>query len=421
MKITLLFIILSFLFITGQAQPAGDDCAGAVGLCADDVVSATTTGASTECGGAEGDCLSGGTWGQCNDVNNSVWFTFTTNSNGGTATLDLDNISCLTGSGLDIVVVEAQTPCDPTTYTTIHCSQGNTGTTGYTLNNLSPGTTYYVQIDGTAPVGSTADCDFDISVSGLAVKPLIFFTTTPADCQGGGGKVVVDSLSGIPGPYTYSLNGGPGQSGNTFNNALAGTYPVTVTGSNGCSITTNVTVGELNNILSVDAGPDITTFPGNVVNVGGSGNGPHFNWFPTGGLADPLAPQTTFTATSPGVFTYTLTTSNDLGCTKSDQVIITVLNPILVFNAFTPNGDGINDTWEIRNAELYPEIDVSVFSRWGQRIFHQVGYSNEDGWDGTSMGKILPAGVYYYAIDLNSGNTNDEKTERLTGSITLLK
>jgi gliding motility-associated-like protein len=96
------------------------------------------------------------------------------------------------------------------------------------------------------------------------------------------------------------------------------------------------------------------------------------------------------------------------------EVKITVgLSAINIANAFTPNGDGINDYWKISNIESYPGALVQVFSRYGQKVFESKGYSKP--FDGTINGKKLPPGVYYYIINLNT-NCNV-----LSGSLTVMR
>ncbi|RZK51607.1 MAG: gliding motility-associated C-terminal domain-containing protein, partial [Pedobacter sp.] len=82
-------------------------------------------------------------------------------------------------------------------------------------------------------------------------------------------------------------------------------------------------------------------------------------------------------------------------------------------NSITPNGDGINDFWEIKGFQSYPDGDFSVYSRDGNRIFHSRGYSKT--FNGLYNGKALPTGVYYYVIDL--------KTDcgTMSGSLTILR
>ncbi len=73
-----------------------------------------------------------------------------------------------------------------------------------------------------------------------------------------------------------------------------------------------------------------------------------------------------------------------------------------VFDALTPNDDGANDVWNIRGILSYPECIVKVYNNWGVMVFSSpLGYPTP--WDGTNNGKELPAGTYYYVIDLGNG------------------
>jgi len=75
---------------------------------------------------------------------------------------------------------------------------------------------------------------------------------------------------------------------------------------------------------------------------------------------------------------------------------------IFIPNTFTPNGDGVNDTWLIKDLDAYPNCTVSIFNRSGQTLFYLSNYAKA--WDGTYNGKDLPSGVYYYVINLNTGD-----------------
>lgn len=72
------------------------------------------------------------------------------------------------------------------------------------------------------------------------------------------------------------------------------------------------------------------------------------------------------------------------------------LSPITIPNVFTPNGDGINDRWNIAGLNVYPDCEVIIFDRYGQIVFQSKGYPNS--WDGTYGGKPVPGGLYYYLI-----------------------
>jgi len=94
--------------------------------------------------------------------------------------------------------------------------------------------------------------------------------------------------------------------------------------------------------------------------------------------------------------------------------------PIEIFSGFSPNGDGINDTWVIQGITRFPDNVVQIFNRWGNLIFEVSGYDNNAKvWDGTaSEGVVLgsddaPDGAYYYIIELGDGS------ERLSGYVVI--
>lgn len=68
-------------------------------------------------------------------------------------------------------------------------------------------------------------------------------------------------------------------------------------------------------------------------------------------------------------------------------------------SAYTPNGDGINDEWQIRNIDKYPEAIIKIYDREGNQVYENVGYMEP--WEGVYKGKNLPADKYHYSIDLH--------------------
>lgn len=98
------------------------------------------------------------------------------------------------------------------------------------------------------------------------------------------------------------------------------------------------------------------------------------------------------------------------------KVNVTVAAPgISVPNVFTPNHDGINDTWEITGLAAFPGTDVSVYNRAGAQVYHSVNYSKQ--FDGTYHGTDLDAGVYYYVINV----PNPLCKGAISGTVTILR
>lgn len=100
--------------------------------------------------------------------------------------------------------------------------------------------------------------------------------------------------------------------------------------------------------------------------------------------------------------TYTLTLSSNYGCgTSEDSVFIKVFSKLFIPNAFSPNNDGLNDTWKIEPLEAYPSAILKVFNRYGQMIFSKNGTSKQ--WNGKYKGTLQPVGAYPYTIELRNG------------------
>jgi gliding motility-associated-like protein len=122
-----------------------------------------------------------------------------------------------------------------------------------------------------------------------------------------------------------------------------------------------------------------------------------------------------------GEYTVTLNILDQFGCGSTYSVVIKVNNIVneitqLIPNIVSPNNDGKNDFWRLDFINVfYPNADIEIYSRCGERIFKSTGYSNA--WDGSYKGDPLPVGVYFYTIKLN-----DNKDENIyKGTLTLLK
>jgi len=119
-------------------------------------------------------------------------------------------------------------------------------------------------------------------------------------------------------------------------------------------------------------------------------------------LVYPPAVSTSATRTSPpGTYPITVSSAYSENYNISYvQGVLTITPNVVIPNTFTPNGDGINDTWDIGKINDYPNCVVQVFSRYGQMVFQSTGYGIP--WDGTCKGSRLPEGTYYYIINLNA-------------------
>jgi gliding motility-associated-like protein len=127
-----------------------------------------------------------------------------------------------------------------------------------------------------------------------------------------------------------------------------------------------------------------------------------YTWSPADGLSNTVGSNTTVTTNNNQV--YTLTGSiNPHGkeCKTSIQVPVTVVPNYNIFipNTFTPNGDGINDEFEIYgNKKAIKFVEVSIFDRWGERVFQSTDIDFK--WDGRYNGTLLEPNTFVYQISV---------------------
>jgi gliding motility-associated-like protein len=236
--------------------------------------------------------------------------------------------------------------------------------------------------------------------------PTLEFTSVPAICSD------APSFQVTQAQMTNGLPGGPGvfsgtgiTAGGMFSPATAGAgqhlIRFSYEGTNGCSNFIEQTI-EVNPTPGANAGPDKVVLEGGQVMLTPAQNASMpvtYSWTPVmhlnnASIAQPLA--------SPiDDITYTLTVTSDKGCADSDDVFVKVLKSPAIPNIFSPNGDGIHDKWVIQYLETYPGCTVDIYNRYGQIVFHSVGYTTA--WDGTVNGKPVPVGTYYYIVNPKNG------------------
>jgi gliding motility-associated-like protein len=234
----------------------------------------------------------------------------------------------------------------------------------------------------------------------------------------GSGKVTLSARGAGNGDYRWytSASGGnpiSGEVNNTFttpNINQTTTYYVSAVSGN-CE-SGRVSVQAIVQPLPLaDAGEDITIRLGDKIQLLGSG-GVKYSWSPAQGLSDlsvanPVAQPAVTT-------TYRLTVTSAEGCTSTDEITIKVQQDVLIPNTFTPNNDGTNDVWVIKNIEDYPGCKIEIFNRWGNKVYDSAGYSQP--WNGTANnGQELPVTTYFYTIDLKDGR------KPLVGSISIIR
>lgn len=424
MKLNDLLLIAALTPLTALAQPTNDDCSDAIRLCPNVVLSGTTAAATTNAGTDYNFCFT---------PSSTVWYMFTTDSDGGTVTVDLSNLvfnpDPTMGQQIEAHIIAATTACSIPSYTPISaCGSGATNFSVTSSIALAANTTYYFQINGVnTGVGVTqpAECDFDITISGAGVQqtlPTVSISAANTVLCYGDDEIVTSTVTSSD---TVNFNW-------YFNNSLLTSSPTQSTYNAGqlsgsgylklifesdplCTVSDADSIYFEVTPIAANAGPDKFIAPGEQVQLDGSGDGSPL-WVPAATLTD--ASSFTPVATPETTTYYYLTVTNG-SCTATDSMRVYVGDVITVYSSFTPNGDAINDKWIIQNSGQFDNMEIKVYDRSGQVVFEATNYSvQEDWWDGTfkNQGKPLPASTYFYVIDLKEGDYPLYK-----GSVTIIR
>lgn len=311
-----------------------------------------------------------------------------------------------------------------------------------TVQNLAEGTYNLIVNDEN---GCTVSLDFEIEY-----PDSLFFVelgTEPAFCrlyyyQSGNG-VVYASVSGGTPDHTYlwtNLETGATSSNSTWGGLNPGTYQITATDDNGCTLIQTVELDSLNPIADFDlTSPEFTAeYEGNaVVNVTFTNlsqnyaniNDPftdttffwHFGFADSSWILSTDINETFNVAyTESGDYTICLVALNKNGCSDTACVLINVYDPFVFtpVNIFTPNEDGVNDFFTFDDKSSSIEIfSCTIVDRWGVVMFEMDNIA--DTWNGTdSKGNKCPDGVYFYvyeAVSFNGIEVSGQGTIQLIG------
>lgn len=191
----------------------------------------------------------------------------------------------------------------------------------------------------------------------------------------------------------------------------SGTYYIKASNADGCFVSKPITV-KVNPapVFTMATGPKSIMKPATfdltkVVLTGSS-----LSYWMDGAATIPVVNPTSIDKDA----TYYIKITTIAGCVAITSVSVSFINSSLELpNVFSPNADGINDTWEIPVLKYYPESVVEIFSRSGQSLLRSVGYTRS--WDGKYNGKDLPTGVYYYIVRLTRTDLP------VSGSVTIIR
>jgi len=283
----------------------------------------------------------------------------------------------------------------------------STSSTDLTLNNLSSGA-YSVSVTDSKNCLST-----DEFIISEPEELSLAISTKDVSCFGlRNGEILINASGGIE-PYLFSVSvGSLTNTGTTFRSLAAGEYSVMVQDNNNCIKQENTIIYQPSKIdasISYSNPSCIGMNDGSISAYAIGGTSPYTYTFNDMVMDTPI-----FSNLREG--TYSLTIQDINSCTYSIGNIIldyAIVECIDIPNAFTPNSDGVNDKWEIRNLDVYPGVIIYVYNRWGQEVYN--GRVDSESWDGTYNGNKLPKGAYQYII-----NTGQDNIKPYTGTISLV-
>ncbi len=190
-------------------------------------------------------------------------------------------------------------------------------------------------------------------------------------------------------------------------------YKLIVFNSFSCSDTALVTVNVAEKPRA-NAGPDKTIMAGDSVQLTGhvSGQDISYTWSPVINIVNAQSLQPLVNPATD--IDYALTVISNAGCGEvTDITHVFVYKDVFVPTAFTPNGDGLNDTWAIPALDAFTHFTVTIFNRWGGIVFQAKNINKH--WDGKFKGLPQPAGEYVYIVNL------EELDRTLKGMVMLIR
>jgi gliding motility-associated-like protein len=265
--------------------------------------------------------------------------------------------------------------------------------------------TYFVRGEG-GTCGNTECASIFINVLGTDA----YFVFVDTIC---GLSAPFNLTGGLPAGGTYS---GPGVAANAFDPSAAGigthTLTYSYTDGSGCvaTATTDVTISNSTLAAAATVVPEECADGGVTIVVAASGGDGNYNYnWSNGASGNPL------TYAAAGTYSVAVTDGSGCGTYVSNITVADDVDCVQLPNTFTPNGDGMNDLWNVDFTPYGGAKSVQIFSKWGQEVF-SISNVMTLSWDGEWNGNQLPAGTYYYIVSLNDAAYGEQN-----GPITIVR
>jgi gliding motility-associated-like protein len=279
-------------------------------------------------------------------------------------------------------------------------------------------TTYSLTV--TDATGCTASDQVTITVTTCAPPVAAFTASDNMICE----STCIDFTdlsSGSPSAWSWSFPGGMPSTSSAQNPTgicynTPGVYTVTLIvtnafGTDTIIVSNSVSVGAQ---ATINAGIDTSIAIGNSVVLTATGGSGTYTWSGPG-IGNPNSASQNVSPMDTTV--YTVTYTDAYGCTSTDDVTVFVVEAYAIFipSAFSPNGDGHNETLFVRGAGI-KNMTFMVFDRFGEKVFESS--SVDDGWDGTFRGKPMNSGIFVYVVTVEF---YDGTSQVLKGDVSLVR
>lgn len=339
-----------------------------------------------------------------------------------TLTLQVTNNStgCVSAISNSCMVVIATNPtvalspsaivfCNTTNAMLTPTVTGGTPSYSYSWSPVSLGTasSATVNLTGTYTVLVTDQnlCKGTATVSTIKSTPLVSLISPdliicPGDCA----ILTANGVSSYT-PTTYSWSGSTATT-SSITVCSIGTRTVTFTDAKGCIATNTITV--VNDVIPVanfTASPASPVTPGQVITFTNtstisSGSITSSNWIFGDGIGSSNITNPNYSYSNAGTFPITLIVTGSSGCKDTITITYLVDAVLLIPNVITPNGDGANDYLKFNNLQVFSSNNLTIYNRWGKKIFEQDNYKND--WSGGGYND----GTYFFILSVPEATPN---------------